>query len=175
METTLTKNKNGYGYKYTDIAEIHRFLEENNITYVQKVERIDTEDYIFTKKCINGVYENEWLQGCRVVQATLTGIKNPAQEQGSALTYARRYSLLMAFGLATEDDDAASLTQKKDTNKKIDNNKISKEMENSLRELIKSQKINTEKVTNLLKSYNYSKLCDLDKSKIGEFTRKLEE
>jgi len=35
--------------------------------------------------------------------------KNPAQDYGSALTYARRYSLLLAFGLATADDDAASL------------------------------------------------------------------
>ena len=32
METILNKNTEGYGYKYTDIAEIHRYLEENNIT-----------------------------------------------------------------------------------------------------------------------------------------------
>ena len=31
-----------------------------------------------------------------------------AQAQGSALTYARRYSLLMALGWATEDDDGAT-------------------------------------------------------------------
>jgi hypothetical protein len=37
--------------------------------------------------------------------------KNPAQDYGSALTYARRYSLLLAFGLATADDDAAALNQ----------------------------------------------------------------
>ena len=52
-----------------------------------------------TKRYIDGKWEEEWLQGARIVQATLMGNNNPAQEQGSALTYARRYSLLMAFGL----------------------------------------------------------------------------
>lgn len=110
MKTALYKNAKGYGYQYTDIAKIHEWLEENNLRYMQKVERIDGDDYIFTKICIDGEWQEEWIQGSRVVQATLTGIKNPAQEQGSALTYARRYSLLMTFGLATTDDDGAALT-----------------------------------------------------------------
>jgi hypothetical protein len=118
-ETNLKKNKEGYGYKYTELAEIHNYLESINAKYIQKIARIETEDYIMTKRCFNDKWEDEWLQGCRVVQATLSGIKNPAQEQGSALTYARRYSLLMAFGLATEDDDGASLTQKKEKNEII--------------------------------------------------------
>ena len=106
----LNKNKEGYGYCYTDLAEIHRYLESINARYIQKIDRIETDDYIFTKRSFNDVWEDEWLQGCRVVNATLSGKSNPAQEQGSALTYARRYSLLMAFGLATEDDDAESLS-----------------------------------------------------------------
>lgn len=113
METILNKNANGYGYKYTDLAEIHNYLESINSRYIQKIERIDTDDYIFTKRSFNNIWDDEWIQGCRVVQATLSGIKNPAQEQGSALTYARRYSLLMAYGLATDDDDAANLTTTK--------------------------------------------------------------
>lgn len=110
MGSTLNKNKEGYGYCYTDLAEIHRYLESNDARYVQRIERIDGDDYIFTRRYINGEWEAEWLQGCRVVNAVLSGKSNPAQEQGSALTYARRYSLLMAFGLATDDDDAESLT-----------------------------------------------------------------
>lgn len=110
MSNILNKNKEGYGYNYTDLSEIHRYLESINAKYIQKIERIDTDDYIFTKRCFNDIWEDEWLQGSRVVNATLSGIKNPAQEQGSALTYARRYSLLMAFGLSTEDDDAQSLS-----------------------------------------------------------------
>ena len=117
METILNKNATGYGYKYTDLAEIHNYLENINSRYIQKVERIDTDDYVFTKRSFNDKWEEEWIQGCRVVQATLQGIKNPAQEQGSALTYARRYSLLMAYGLATDDDDAEALTTKKEITK----------------------------------------------------------
>ena len=116
--TNLTKNATGDGYSYTDLAEIHNYLEGINAKYIQKVERIEGEDYIFTKRCFDNKWEEEWIQGCRVVNATLSGKSNPAQEQGSALTYARRYSVLMAFGLATTDDDAQSLTvdKKEETN-----------------------------------------------------------
>ena len=115
MGTVLNKNSDGYGYKYTDIAEIHRYLEENNMRYYQEIETAPNgSDYIMTYRCIDGVWEAEPKRGCRVVDATLQGIKNPAQEQGSALTYARRYSLLMAFGLATDDDDAQSLSRPKE-------------------------------------------------------------
>lgn len=112
METILNKNSDGYGYKYTDIVEIHKYLEENGMKYYQEIQtsEINGFDYIMTYRFINGKWEEKPKRGCKVVDATLQGIKNPAQEQGSALTYARRYSLLMAFGLATDDDDAQSLT-----------------------------------------------------------------
>lgn len=116
MADVLVKNQKAdvgkYSYQYVDIAQIHEYLESIKATYIQQIKRIDNDDYIMTKRCFNGTWEEEWLQGCKVVDATLIGVKNPAQEQGSALTYARRYSLLMAFGLATEDNDAQSLGKK---------------------------------------------------------------
>lgn len=116
---TLKKNQTAkvgekYSYQYVDIAQIHEYLESINARYIQQVQRIDGDDYILTKRCFNDKWEEEWLQGCRVVDATLFGNDNPAQKQGSALTYARRYSLLMAFGLATEDDDANCLNNVKE-------------------------------------------------------------
>ncbi len=120
METTVKKNKQGYGYKYTDIAQIHEYLESNNMRYYQEIQTFDGVDYIMTYRCIDGKWEEKPIRGCRVVDATLQGVKNPAQEQGSALTYARRYSLLMAFGLATEDDDAASLSRPKESSKPVE-------------------------------------------------------
>lgn len=116
-KTTVAKTKEGYGYKYTDLAQIHEYLESINARYIQVIKRIDNDDYVMTKRCFNDNWEDEWLQGSKVVDAVLNGIKNPAQEQGSALTYARRYSLLMAFGLATEDNDAQSLSKEKTTKK----------------------------------------------------------
>ena len=112
-ETVLKKNKEGYGYKYTELSEIHNYLEKNGMKYYQETETnpINGQDYILTYRYIDGKWEEKPKRGCKIVDATLSGIKNPAQEQGSALTYARRYSLLMAFGLATEDDDGASLTR----------------------------------------------------------------
>ena len=115
-KTNLAKNKDGYGYQYTDLAEIHNYLEENGLSYYQYIDRIDGDDYVMTVKIVDGK-ELPPVRGCRVVQATLSGKNNPAQEQGSALTYARRYSLLMAFGLATTDDDAAMLTREKKSGK----------------------------------------------------------
>lgn len=111
---TVSKNKTAsvgkYSYRYTDIAQIHEFLEEKGWSYYQYTERIGDDDYIVTVRIIDGK-EQTPLRGCRIVDAKLTGVINPAQEQGSALTYARRYSLLMAFGLATDDDDAQSLSR----------------------------------------------------------------
>lgn len=112
MGNTLFKNSQGYGYKYTDISEIHRWLEENGIEYYQYIEPIDGNDYVYTVPIISGE-EMPPRRGCRVITASLSGKTNPAQEQGSGLTYARRYSLLMAFGLATSDDDAQCMTRTK--------------------------------------------------------------
>jgi len=47
--------------------------------------------------------------------------KNDAQGYGSALTYARRYSLMAACGIAPEDDDGNAATKKKPA---IDNNRL---------------------------------------------------
>ena len=110
-ETTLRKNAQGYGYKYTDLSEIHNYLEQRGWTYYQYIEVEDCNDYIVTVKVDKDGNESKPIRGCRVVQAALTGKNNPAQEQGSALTYARRYSLLMAFGLSTSDDDGESMTK----------------------------------------------------------------
>lgn len=162
-ENNLTKNRNGYGYKYTDLAQVHNYLEENNMKYYQYIKRIDQDDYIFTRRCIDDKWEDEAIQGCRVVNAILSGKSNPAQEQGSALTYARRYSLLMAFGLATEDDDAESLTKKDKETKKIENidEKVTETEAKAVFAAMTKKGIDV--ISSLKKKYNISNTKDLTK------------
>lgn len=112
MKSTIAKKTEGYGYKYTELADINKYCEENDIKYFQEVEtcELNGKDYIVTYLVSpeNTIVKH---RGCQIVEAKLSGINNPVQAYGSSLTYCRRYSLLMALGLATEDDDGASLSE----------------------------------------------------------------
>lgn len=112
--TRLAKRTEGYSYKYVELADINKYCEENGIRYFQEVDTCDInqKDYIVTHIIQDG--KETVHRGCQIVEAVLQGIKNPVQEYGSSLTYCRRYSLLMALGLATEDDDGAVFTEKKE-------------------------------------------------------------
>lgn len=118
----ITKNANGYGYKYADLSEVNEYIASLGETYYQYTETVfnpvsgEAYDYIWTVRQ-KGDQEVK-LRGCRVINAELANKANSAQEQGSGLTYARRYSLYMAYGLATEDDDAQCLDRPKESKAK---------------------------------------------------------
>lgn len=111
-KTTVSKNKTAavgkYSYKYTDLAQIHEEMERQGLRYYQYIEPLETPagmiDYVHTVIMNDVGEELRSCCGCRVVDANG---QNPTQEHGKAITYARRYSLLMALGWATDDDDAA--------------------------------------------------------------------
>ena len=122
MSNTITKNRTAkiptksgkeYSYTYTDLASINKWLDENGLDYYQEIETNEQngKDYIMTYRYINGEWEEKPKRGCQVVDAILTGNSNPVQQYGSSLTYCRRYSLCLAFGLAMEDNDGASLSE----------------------------------------------------------------
>ena len=50
MKSTIAKKTEGYGYKYTELADINKYCEDNGIRYYQEVEtsEINQEDYIIT-------------------------------------------------------------------------------------------------------------------------------
>lgn len=108
MVSTVKKMSQGYGYKYTELSTIHEELEKQGITYYQYIayDQNADADYIYTV-ITYGDDEMPARRGCRVISGG-DSMKSAAQAQGSAITYARRYSLLMALGWATEDDDGDS-------------------------------------------------------------------
>lgn len=164
-ENTISKNKSAGGrYNYTDLPAINEFLASQGITYYQTVEVIEGVNYIVTIPIVNGK-ELAPRRGVPIVDAALVGIKNPAQEQGSAVTYARRYSLLMAFGLASDDDDddAQSLTIPKDQ-------KASEYQIKTLRQYYQG-----ENMQKLLDANDITDLHDMSMAKASELIKKLQE
>lgn len=126
MGTRIKKLSNGYGYRYTELSTIHEELEKQGITYYQYIgyDHEADADYIYT--VINyGEEDMPPRRGCRVISGG-ESMKSAAQAQGSAITYARRYSLLMALGWATEDDDgdSAGVPAPKQSRNKVDFNEV---------------------------------------------------
>ena len=153
MKSTIAKKTEGYGYKYTELADINKYCEDNNITYYQEIETNETngKDYIITT--IKSGDDTRKVRGCQIVDAVLQGIKNPVQEYGSSLTYCRRYSLLMALGLATEDDDGARFTKKE-----VDDFKEHNNLERALDKLIEDNGIDYDKLVEAYKTDDIHKM-----------------
>lgn len=158
-ETTLKKNAKGYSYKYTDIAEIHEWLDSKGYTYYQFIEPIDGSDYIYTVPIIDGK-ELPPRRGCKVIIGALQGKSNPAQEQGSGLTYARRYSLLMAFGLATTDDDAQCMTKENNDKAKVEKQLIGTAKINFLIKKCQEDGVDPKKICEWGKVENFNGLTE---------------
>lgn len=115
LQKTLKKNKKGYNYKYVDLAGIHEMLDDAKISYWQETATENGKDYIITHVIDDETGEEiRKGRGSEIVQVQeINGKINPAQAMGAAISYAHRYSLILILGLATEDDDANSLTRPK--------------------------------------------------------------
>jgi len=171
MSAIIKKNSQGYNYRYTDLAETHRYLEEAGQSYFQEIEVVDGIDYVVTI-CLDATgKELRRCRGCRI--PAISGKGNPAQELGSALTYARRYSLWMAFGLATADDDGAALNPVKPNKRgaKPDGKATGKSSRtagldrsaevNRISLLVNSGRLSLEEVQATVRKYGAAKMNDL--------------
>lgn len=85
----------GYGYTYSNLADLARAGID---IPPMKTEKVGEDEYVFAK------IGNEWIQGAKVVEMEMKGM-NAAQAYGSALTYARRYTVQLVMGIACDDDD----------------------------------------------------------------------
>lgn len=106
---TQTARAGAYSYSYATIADAlgmaRPILAKHGIALMQTAEC--NEDYVVVHTTM--MHESgEYLTH----QPTRLPAGQDAQKTGSAITYARRYAMMAALGLATEDDDGASAPSK---------------------------------------------------------------
>lgn len=112
----------GYNYSYTSLADLviagydlppMRVAVLTNaegepvIVDGAPVEYIEVErNFGYVKSDGTTNLKDEWVRGARVVIPKKNNTSmNEAQLYGSAITYARRYTAMMMFGIACDDDD----------------------------------------------------------------------
>ena len=105
--------------KYADLASVVEAIRSafaaNGLSYIQSVEPSDKDEVRVETTILHS--SGEWI-GCGVLALPVS--KADAQGYGSALTYARRYSLSAAVGVAPEDDDGNAATIAKPNAKMAD-------------------------------------------------------
>lgn len=98
--------KNRYADLSACVEAVIGSLNANGIALVQKTHRDDTGVTVETVF----VHESGQIMDCGTLHVPAS--KQDPQGYGSALTYARRYSLMAACGIAPEDDDGNAAQRK---------------------------------------------------------------
>ena len=118
--TVKTKSGRDYAYNYVDLATIDDYLDEQGLAYDQEVEIVTNQNgdlvgqFIMTQRYTKGEDGalTEWGKPKRGLPLD-TSKDSDIQATGSRVTYLRRYSVAMAFGLAPADDDGQQAMPKK--------------------------------------------------------------
>jgi hypothetical protein len=112
--SSIPKNKSAdmgtHKYKYADLDSaldyVRPILAAHGIVHDQAVTMSDSGAATITTTFTHRSGAEKVVPG-----ATVKPVKGDPQSMGSAISYARRYSLLPALGIATDDDDAVRATK----------------------------------------------------------------
>jgi len=105
-----------YKSKYASLdtiwETIRKPLSENGLSVAQTMNLIEDKSVLETT-----LYHTsgEWISGTQLVNP----VKNDPQGLGSAITYARRYSLSAILGLVSDDDDDANTATKPEVKQEV--------------------------------------------------------
>lgn len=104
-----TKTGKNYSFGFVTLAQIHEWLDENGLSYEATIGRVDDREYMFITKIDKDGTKGQPMQGSRIPSFTTAenpkSISEVMQDYGSVLAMARRYSLMMVYGLAPADDE----------------------------------------------------------------------
>lgn len=96
-EKNVVANKSkAYGYNYASLGDI---ANQGFTIPKMKTGTEEGREYVY---CYDAELK-EWIRGAEIVIPNMKSM-NEAQRYGSALTYARRYSVLMFLGLVCDED-----------------------------------------------------------------------
>lgn len=103
--------------KYADLAQIidtiRKPLADNGLSFVQLPVSSDGKIGVITRL---GHSSGQWIQSVLMLRP----VKDDPQGLGSALTYARRYSLSSVVGISADADDDGNSASNKDKPKVVD-------------------------------------------------------
>lgn len=165
MTNKIVKNaSSGYGYKYASLADI---AAQGYEIPKMKVVNFENVDYVY-------FYDKElkdWQQGSRIVVPESKGM-NQAQLYGSALTYARRYTTLLALGLACDDDVAIENLKADGSDKTKEPKPIEKATQDQI-DIITGY-YSPERLEKIYKHYKVKKLAELNIIQASEVIKVME-
>ena len=105
----VANTSKAYGYNYASLSDI----ANQGFTIPKMKTGTDGEkEYVY-------YYDaelKEWVRGAEIVVPEMKG-SNSAQRYGSAITYARRYTTLLALSLACDDDKKIEAQEPTDSKK----------------------------------------------------------
>ena len=149
----VANTSKAYGYNYASLSDI----ANQGFTIPKMKTGTDGEkEYVY-------YYDaelKEWVRGAEIVVPEMKG-SNSAQRYGSAITYARRYTTLLALSLACDDDKKIEAQEPTDSKKAerwqgLEQDLNIKDLADEFRKLYTQ-----EEQDRILKGLNYSRAEDI--------------
>lgn len=157
----ITRNASGHNdKKYADFGAIARAIDpvlaRNGLSYRFRANQADKITVTCIISHVSGHQEENTLSG----SADVSGSKNAIQAIGSTLTYLQRYTLVLALGLATSNDDDGRAAAGKSMQF------ISEEQEMEIRDILESYEANE---ASFCKAIKVTRLAEIPANKFATF------
>lgn len=109
----LPKSKEGYGYNYTPLdifmQALRPLLDQHELSLIHACKSSTEGKLTLETKLVHGISN----QSVSVdVPLYSQGSKNPMQELGASITYARRYALGMLFAVVCDEDTDGTIERR---------------------------------------------------------------